>query len=217
MQQQAKQRWPTLEVLTIDKYQGRDKDAILLSLVRSNAACNAGRLLLDWRRFNVAVTRAKVWFCYAVVAVCRTNLTLPLRTACGLAALQSRRRVGQACCQHRLGNRHTMPFCCACCACTAICKSSRPKISLQLPNYLAALQQSSRQSYIALGARGAIEANKLPDRWSATAACTGTPVCKAKHRPVHRCLCAQAKLVVLGSQTTLRSVPHFAQVRGLLT
>lgn len=62
MQQQAKQRWPTLEVLTIDKYQGRDKDAILLSLVRSNSACNAGRLLLDWRRFNVAVTRAKVWF-----------------------------------------------------------------------------------------------------------------------------------------------------------
>eukprot|EP00891_Asterochloris_glomerata_P005485 jgi/Astpho2/5485/e_gw1.00078.27.1_t len=59
MQQQAKQRWPTLEVLTIDKYQGRDKDAILLSLVRSNSACNAGRLLLDWRRFNVAVTRAK--------------------------------------------------------------------------------------------------------------------------------------------------------------
>ena len=81
MQQQAKQRWPTLEVLTIDKYQGRDKDAILLSLVRSNSACNAGRLLLDWRRFNVAVTRAKVWFCYAVDAVCRTSLTLPLRTA----------------------------------------------------------------------------------------------------------------------------------------
>ena len=60
MQQQAKQRWPSLEVLTIDKYQGRDKDAILLSLVRSNLARNAGRLLLDWRRFNVAVTRAKV-------------------------------------------------------------------------------------------------------------------------------------------------------------
>ena len=71
MQQQAKQRWPTLEVLTIDKYQGRDKDAILLSLVRSNSACNAGRLLLDWRRFNVAVTRAKVWVCCAAVEGCR--------------------------------------------------------------------------------------------------------------------------------------------------
>ena len=94
MQQQAKQRWPSLEVLTIDKYQGRDKDAILLSLVRSNAACNAGRLLLDWRRFNVAVTRAKVRCCYAVEAVCRTNLTLPLKVASGLAVLQSSCRVG---------------------------------------------------------------------------------------------------------------------------
>ena len=89
MQQQAKQRWPRLEVLTIDKYQGRDKDAILLSLVRSNSACNAGRLLLDWRRFNVAVTRAKVWSCCTVLAVCRTSLTLPFKAASGLPTLQA--------------------------------------------------------------------------------------------------------------------------------
>lgn len=51
--------WPELEVLTIDKSQGRDKDVVLLSLVRSNQACNAGKLLQDWRRLNVAITRAK--------------------------------------------------------------------------------------------------------------------------------------------------------------
>lgn len=51
--------WSDLEVLTVDKCQGRDKDVILLSLVRSNQACNAGKLLRDWRRLNVAITRAK--------------------------------------------------------------------------------------------------------------------------------------------------------------
>lgn len=51
--------WSQLEVLTVDKCQGRDKDVILLSLVRSNGECNAGNLLRDWRRLNVAITRAK--------------------------------------------------------------------------------------------------------------------------------------------------------------
>lgn len=46
-------------MLTVDKCQGRDKDVILLSLVRSNGECNAGNLLRDWRRLNVAITRAK--------------------------------------------------------------------------------------------------------------------------------------------------------------
>jgi DNA replication ATP-dependent helicase Dna2 len=48
-----------VEVLTVDRYQGRDKDTIIFSLVRSNANCNVGSLLLDWRRVNVAITRAK--------------------------------------------------------------------------------------------------------------------------------------------------------------
>ncbi len=48
-----------VEVLTIDKAQGRDKDVMLLSLVRSNPQQQAGRLLADWRRINVALTRAK--------------------------------------------------------------------------------------------------------------------------------------------------------------
>ncbi|KAL0030927.1 hypothetical protein WJX79_001622 [Trebouxia sp. C0005] len=51
--------WKDLEVLTVDKCQGRDKDVVLLSLVRSNEEQNAGNLLKDWRRLNVAITRAK--------------------------------------------------------------------------------------------------------------------------------------------------------------
>ncbi|KAL3925164.1 MAG: hypothetical protein SGILL_000589 [Bacillariaceae sp.] len=48
-----------LELSTIDKYQGRDKSAIILSMVRSNRKCNTGKLLQDPRRLNVALTRAK--------------------------------------------------------------------------------------------------------------------------------------------------------------
>lgn len=48
-----------IEINTVDKYQGRDKSCIIVSLVRSNEHCNVGDLLKDWRRVNVAVTRAK--------------------------------------------------------------------------------------------------------------------------------------------------------------
>ena len=48
-----------LEISTIDRYQGRDKDAIILSFVRSNVEGRSGRLLDDFRRLNVAVSRAK--------------------------------------------------------------------------------------------------------------------------------------------------------------
>jgi DNA replication ATP-dependent helicase Dna2 len=48
-----------LECSTIDRYQGRDKPVIVLSFVRSNIKGNVGRLLEDFRRLNVAVTRAK--------------------------------------------------------------------------------------------------------------------------------------------------------------
>ncbi|KAI9794693.1 MAG: Tripartite DNA replication factor [Piccolia ochrophora] len=50
---------PGLEMHTADKFQGRDKDVIILSLVRSNDARNVGDLLKDWRRVNVAFTRAR--------------------------------------------------------------------------------------------------------------------------------------------------------------
>ncbi|XP_027696330.1 DNA replication ATP-dependent helicase/nuclease DNA2 isoform X2 [Vombatus ursinus] len=49
----------TVEVNTVDKYQGRDKSIILVSFVRSNKDGTLGELLKDWRRLNVAITRAK--------------------------------------------------------------------------------------------------------------------------------------------------------------
>ena len=48
-----------VEVHTVDKFQGRDKSVILISFVRSNSERHCGNLLLDWRRVNVALTRAK--------------------------------------------------------------------------------------------------------------------------------------------------------------
>lgn len=50
---------PEIEVLTADQYQGRDKDCIIISLVRSNKDGVVGDLLKEWRRFNVAITRAR--------------------------------------------------------------------------------------------------------------------------------------------------------------
>ena len=54
-------RWRAagLEASTIDRYQGRDKEVIVISFVRSNPKGKAGRLLEDFRRLNVAVSRAK--------------------------------------------------------------------------------------------------------------------------------------------------------------
>uniref|UniRef100_A0A672GL39 DNA replication ATP-dependent helicase/nuclease n=1 Tax=Salarias fasciatus TaxID=181472 RepID=A0A672GL39_SALFA len=49
-----------VEVNTVDRYQGRDKSLIVLSFVRSTAdEGSLGELLKDWRRLNVAITRAK--------------------------------------------------------------------------------------------------------------------------------------------------------------
>jgi len=48
-----------IEMHTADRFQGRDKAVIVLSLVRNNENCSIGELLKDWRRINVAFTRAK--------------------------------------------------------------------------------------------------------------------------------------------------------------
>ncbi|KAI5999994.1 Dna2-domain-containing protein [Pisolithus albus] len=48
-----------IEILTADKSQGRDKDCIIISLVRSNETGQVGDLLKDWRRVNVSFTRAQ--------------------------------------------------------------------------------------------------------------------------------------------------------------
>ncbi len=48
----------TLEIDTVDGFQGREKEAVLISLVRSNAIGEIG-FLGDTRRMNVAITRAR--------------------------------------------------------------------------------------------------------------------------------------------------------------
>jgi ATP-dependent RNA/DNA helicase IGHMBP2 len=47
-----------VEIDTVDAFQGREKDAILLTLTRSNAEGSLG-FLTDLRRINVAITRAR--------------------------------------------------------------------------------------------------------------------------------------------------------------
>ena len=47
-----------VEVNTVDGYQGRERDIIILSTVRSNRRNRVG-FLSDWRRMNVAITRSK--------------------------------------------------------------------------------------------------------------------------------------------------------------
>jgi len=49
---------PLVDVSTVDGIQGREKECIIISMVRSNSKREIG-FLKDWRRMNVAVTRAR--------------------------------------------------------------------------------------------------------------------------------------------------------------
>ena len=48
----------TVEVKSVDAYQGRERDIIIFSAVTSNSSGRIG-FLSDWRRMNVAMTGAK--------------------------------------------------------------------------------------------------------------------------------------------------------------
>uniref|UniRef100_A0A7N0U5B7 DNA replication ATP-dependent helicase/nuclease n=1 Tax=Kalanchoe fedtschenkoi TaxID=63787 RepID=A0A7N0U5B7_KALFE len=68
----------SVEIHTIDKYQGRDKDCILVSFVRSSqkTVYTNSSLLGDWHRINVALTRAKKKL--IMVGSCETLSEVPL-------------------------------------------------------------------------------------------------------------------------------------------
>lgn len=58
LREQLSNAWPDLEIDTVDGFQGREKEAVVVSLVRSNSDCEIG-FLADTRRMNVALTRAR--------------------------------------------------------------------------------------------------------------------------------------------------------------
>lgn len=51
-----------IECHTVDKFQGRDKEIILFSSVKSNTKHSPGVHITDWQRLNVSITRAKSKF-----------------------------------------------------------------------------------------------------------------------------------------------------------
>ena len=73
-----------VEASTVDRFQGRDKPVILVSLVRSNEGGEVGTLLGDLRRLNVAFTRAK-----AKLLIVGSSTTLRAAAAAAAAAVDA--------------------------------------------------------------------------------------------------------------------------------
>jgi len=65
LRQNIHPRFPSIEIETVDGFQGREKEVIVTSLVRSNSGGGIG-FLAESKRLNVAITRAR----RQVVIVC---------------------------------------------------------------------------------------------------------------------------------------------------
>ena len=68
MRTNMREKYPSLEIKSVDGYQGREKEVVVLSLVRSNQRKEVG-FLGETRRLNVAVTRAR----RQLIVVCDTD------------------------------------------------------------------------------------------------------------------------------------------------
>lgn len=51
-------KYPGVEISTVDGFQGREKEVVIISMVRCNESGEIG-FLADERRMNVAITRAR--------------------------------------------------------------------------------------------------------------------------------------------------------------
>ncbi|KAI3386446.1 hypothetical protein SNEBB_009102 [Seison nebaliae] len=62
MQKEFNKKYPQIEINTIDQYQGKDKAIFIVSFVKTQTSDKkiVDNVLSDWRRINVAISRAKL-------------------------------------------------------------------------------------------------------------------------------------------------------------